>query len=96
MKRLAIDTSSLACTVALQLHDRLFERHAEQEREHTRLLLPMIRELITDAEISIQELDAIVLGNGGCLIAGRLDVVRRTAASVLLAPPPADGNTRVR
>ena len=64
MKRLAIDTSSLACTVALQVHDRLFERHAEQEREHTRLLMPMIRELITEAEISIQELDAIVLGNG--------------------------------
>lgn len=64
MKRLAIDTSSLACTVALQIDDRVFERHAEQEREHTRLLMPMIREIITEAEVSIQELDSIVLGNG--------------------------------
>ncbi len=64
MKRLAIDTSSTACTVALQLDDRLFERHAEQEREHTRLLLPMIREILEEAKLSIQDLDAIVLGNG--------------------------------
>ncbi len=46
MKLLALDTSSLACSVALQLGGRVFERHEEQHREHTRLLVPMIEDLL--------------------------------------------------
>ena len=38
MRILAIDTSSLACSVALMDGDRIVDRHEEQEREHTRLL----------------------------------------------------------
>ncbi len=64
MKLLALDTSSLACTVAVQLDDELFERHEEQEREHTRLLMPMIREVLRESGIELPDLDAIVLGNG--------------------------------
>ena len=40
------------------------DRHEEQDREHTRLLTPMIRDLLADAGLSVQQLDAIVLGNG--------------------------------
>lgn len=64
MRRLAIDTSTLACTVALQLDDVLIERYEEQPREHTRLLMPMIREVLTEAGTDLASLDAIVLGNG--------------------------------
>ena len=64
MKLLAIDTSSLACTVALKIGDELIERHEEQEREHTRLLMPMIRDVLEHAGVSLKDLDAIVLGNG--------------------------------
>lgn len=64
MKLLALDTSSLACTVALQLGDTRFERHEEQPRQHTRLLMPMIRELLQEAGVQLPDLDAIVLGNG--------------------------------
>ncbi len=64
MKRLALDTSSVACSVALQFDARIFERHEERPREHTRLLLPMIREVLGEADTVLQELDAIVLGNG--------------------------------
>jgi tRNA threonylcarbamoyladenosine biosynthesis protein TsaB len=64
MKRLAIDTSSVACTVALQIGDQIFERHEEQAREHTRLLMPMIRDVLDDAKVALSDLDAIVLGNG--------------------------------
>jgi tRNA threonylcarbamoyladenosine biosynthesis protein TsaB len=64
MKLLAIDTSSLACSVALELDGDICERHEEQEREHTRLLVPMIREIMEQAGVSTTELDAIVLGNG--------------------------------
>jgi tRNA threonylcarbamoyladenosine biosynthesis protein TsaB len=64
VKRLALDTSSLACTVALRVDDQLFERHEEQAREHTRLLMPMIRDVLAEADIELADLDGIVLGNG--------------------------------
>ena len=64
MKLLALDTSSVACTVALQLGDKIIERHEEQPREHTRLLMPMIRSLLEEAKMEPKDLDAIVLGNG--------------------------------
>ena len=64
MRLLAIDTSSLACSVAL-LHDSgITERHEEQEREHTRLLVPMVRDVLDAASLGIADLTAIVLGNG--------------------------------
>ena len=62
MRHLALDTSSLACTVAVQDGDVLVTRHAEQAREHTRLLLPMIREVLDEASLALADLDAIVLG----------------------------------
>ncbi len=64
MNLLALDTSSLACSVAFSDGSQLVERHEEQEREHTRLLVPMIREVLADAGVEPAHLDAIVLGNG--------------------------------
>jgi len=64
VKLLALDTSSLACSVALQADDTILERHEEQAREHTRLLVPMVRDLLDGAGATIADLDAIVLGNG--------------------------------
>jgi len=64
MNLLAIDTSSVACSVALQHGGDVAERHEEQAREHTRLLVPMIQELLQQASVELMDLDAIVLGNG--------------------------------
>ncbi len=64
MKLLALDTSSTACTVAVRAGDKVIGRHEEQDREHTRLLMPMIREVLEESAISLRDLDAIVLGNG--------------------------------
>ena len=64
MKLLALDTSSVACSVALQLDDAVSERHEEQPREHTAILMPMIDSVLQTAGASTAELDAIVLGNG--------------------------------
>lgn len=64
MKLLALETSSLACSVAIEIDGTLFERHEEQPREHTRLLMPMIRSLLHECGVQLAELDAIVLGNG--------------------------------
>ncbi|MDX1508912.1 MAG: tRNA (adenosine(37)-N6)-threonylcarbamoyltransferase complex dimerization subunit type 1 TsaB [Woeseiaceae bacterium] len=64
MKLLALDTSSLACSVALSVDGPVLARHEEQAREHTRLLMPMIRGLLEEAGTTLQALDGIVLGNG--------------------------------
>jgi len=64
MNLLAIDTSSVACTVAVSVADVIVERHEEQAREHTQLLMPMIRAALEESGISLTDLDAIVLGNG--------------------------------
>jgi tRNA threonylcarbamoyladenosine biosynthesis protein TsaB len=64
MKLLALDTSSDACSVALQLGEDVIEDHVVGAREHTRILVPMIRSLLEEAQVSLAELDAIVLGNG--------------------------------
>ncbi len=64
MKLLALDTSSLACSVAVQVDKQILDRYEEKERQHTRILLPMISSLLADAGITLRELDAIVLGNG--------------------------------
>lgn len=64
MKLLAVETSSIACSVALEVEGRVIERHAEQAREHTRLVVPMISEILAEAGLTAGELDALVLGNG--------------------------------
>jgi tRNA threonylcarbamoyladenosine biosynthesis protein TsaB len=64
VKLLAIDTSSIACSVALHDGFAVHERHEEREREHTRLLTPMIESVLREGGLSLAELDAIVLGNG--------------------------------
>jgi tRNA threonylcarbamoyladenosine biosynthesis protein TsaB len=61
---LALDTSSLSCSVALQIGSEIIERHEEQAREHTRLLIPMISSLLEDTNTVLTDVDAIVLGNG--------------------------------
>ena len=64
MKLLALDTSSVACTVGVQVGEHIFTQHEEQPREHTRLLMPMIRALLVEADVELADLDGIVLGNG--------------------------------
>ena len=64
MRLLALDTSSLACSAALMVDEAVTERHDVRPREHTRLLIPMLRALLEDSALTLRELDAIVLGNG--------------------------------
>lgn len=61
---LALDTSSNACTVALQTGSQVTHRRSVEPRAHTRVLLPMITELLADSDIRLTDLSAIVLGNG--------------------------------
>ena len=64
MKLLALDTSSLACTVALSADGRVASRHETEARQHTALLVPMIRAVSEETGVALQGLDGVVLGNG--------------------------------
>lgn len=64
MKLLAVETSSNACSVALQTDETIRDRHVVEAKAHTRLLLPMIIALLDAAGLKASELDALVLGNG--------------------------------
>ena len=64
MKLLAVDTSTVACSVALLLDDIVIDRHEEQEREHTRLVVPMIEDVLREGQCTLSALDALVLGIG--------------------------------
>lgn len=64
MNLLAVETSSNACSVALQCGDDLIERHEIEPRAHTRILIPMLRKIMHEAEIEFDALDAVILGNG--------------------------------
>ena len=64
MNLLALDTSSNACSVALQVGDETIEDHVVEPRAHTTLLMPMISKILQDGDIALTDLDAIVLGNG--------------------------------
>lgn len=63
---LTIDTSSPNCAVALTRGPLMTERVSEAQRQSAQRILPMISELLADAEIEISDLDliAVVAGPG--------------------------------
>ncbi len=63
-KILAIETATEACSAALLIDDEVRERFELAPRRHTDLILPMVAELLADAELAIQNLDAIAFGAG--------------------------------
>ena len=64
MNLLALDTSSIACSVAASQGGEVIDRHVEGAREHTKILMPMINSVMREAGLGFADLDAIVLGNG--------------------------------
>ena len=64
MNFLALDTSSKACSVALRVGDDTVVRHIVEMKSHTRVLMPMIKEVLLALAIEPQDLDAVILGNG--------------------------------
>jgi tRNA threonylcarbamoyladenosine biosynthesis protein TsaB len=64
MRLLALDTSSAACTAGAMNGEAIATRYEEQPRAHTKILVPMIRTVLEEADLAVAELDAVVLGNG--------------------------------
>lgn len=64
MKLLALDTSAEGCSVALLADGAVTERFELAPREHTRLLMPMVRGVLAECGLSPQDLDALAFAAG--------------------------------
>jgi len=63
-KLLALDSSTEACSVALYIDGECHEQFALTPREHTKRLLPMVDEVMAQADIKLHHLDAIAFAAG--------------------------------
>ncbi len=64
MNLLALDTSSDACSVALLSGDVLSGRCRVEPRGHTRLIMPMVRELLQERGVALADLQALAFAAG--------------------------------
>jgi len=56
---LAIDTSTVACSVALQVGGHRIAKYSCEPRSHSRLVMPMVQAILSEAELKANQLDAI-------------------------------------
>jgi tRNA threonylcarbamoyladenosine biosynthesis protein TsaB len=61
---LALDTSTEACSCALNLEGEILEDFAVIPRQHAQSILPMIRSLLAAHGLGFRDLDAIAWGRG--------------------------------
>ena len=64
MNLLAIDTSTEYASIALSINGELKSKEQDAQRSHAQALLPMIDQLLAEAELNLSQLDAIVYGEG--------------------------------
>lgn len=61
---LALDTSTEACSCALNLHGEIYEDYAVIPRQHAQNILPMVQNLLHQKSLAFSDLDAIAFGRG--------------------------------
>ena len=64
MKLLAIEAATEACSAAVLVGDEVIEQYQVAPRQHNELLLPMCEQVLAEAGISLNQLDAIAFGCG--------------------------------
>src|SRR3972149_3379225 len=63
-KILAIDTSTDACSAALLVEHKISDRFMVAPKRHTNLILSMVNDLLIEAQLNLNQLDAIAFGSG--------------------------------
>lgn len=63
-KLLALDTSTEACSVALQLGSEILTLDEVCPQQHSKRILPMVQQLLSEAGVGLAQLDGIVFGRG--------------------------------
>lgn len=61
---LALETATEACSAALNIDGEIRERFEITPRGHSELILPMLESLLTEADISLRQVDALAFGRG--------------------------------
>jgi len=64
MQILALDTSTEFLSLALSLNGRVFSRDVHAGQSHSQQILPLLRELLDEAKVSLADLDGIAFGAG--------------------------------
>ncbi|MGZ9898528.1 tRNA (adenosine(37)-N6)-threonylcarbamoyltransferase complex dimerization subunit type 1 TsaB [Shewanella gaetbuli] len=64
LRVLALDTCTETCSAALSLDGKIYNRIADAPREHSQRLLPMVDEVLAEANIKLTDLDVIAYGRG--------------------------------
>lgn len=64
MKLLALDTATEACSAAVWAEGVVWERYELAPRRHAALILPMLEAVLTEAGLTLHQLDAIAVGRG--------------------------------
>lgn len=64
MNYLALDASTEACSVALQVNGKTFSRYELCPQSHSLHLLPMIDDVLQQGNIKLAELDGLIFGQG--------------------------------
>ncbi len=64
IKLLALDTSTEACSAALQVGADILTLDEVCPQQHSKRILPMVQQLLSQAGVSLQQLDGIVFGRG--------------------------------
>ncbi len=64
MRILALETATEACSAALYLDGEILERFEMAPRRHAQRILSMLEELLTEAGLALEALDALAFGRG--------------------------------
>jgi tRNA threonylcarbamoyladenosine biosynthesis protein TsaB len=64
MNILIIDTATEACSVALEVNEQVFNRFEVCPQQHSQRILPMIDEVLKEADVTLQDLDYLAFGRG--------------------------------